>query len=94
MDTARLKRDFGSALSFWGAVDTVNVLPRGGRAEVEAEVRTRIEDLAGGGGFILGGVHNIQADVPAENILAMVECAREFGQYPLSRVTCAPAKAS
>lgn len=85
MDTARLKRDFGSELSFWGAVDTVNVLPRGGRAEVEAEVRKRIEDLAAGGGFVLAGVHNIQADVPPENIVAMVESARQFGCYPLAR---------
>jgi len=85
MDSARLKREFGDQLSFWGAIDTVNVLPHGDRTEVEAEVRTRIEDLATGGGFILAGVHNIQADVPPENIMAMVESAHAFGRDPLTR---------
>jgi uroporphyrinogen decarboxylase len=84
MKIARLKHEFGDQLSFWGSVDTVNVLPRGSRAEVEAEVRQRVQDLAPGGGLILAGVHNIQPDVPPENIVAMSEAAREFGRYPVS----------
>jgi uroporphyrinogen decarboxylase len=56
-------------------------LPRGTTAEVREEVRRRIADLAPGGGFVLGAVHNIQAEVPVENVLAMVEAAREFGRY-------------
>jgi len=48
---------------------------------VREEVRKRIADLAPGGGYVLGAVHNIQADVPVENVLAMLDAAREFGRY-------------
>lgn len=49
-----------------------------------AEVRRRIHDLGPGGGFVLASVHNIQADVSPQNIVAMAEAAREFGKYPLA----------
>jgi uroporphyrinogen decarboxylase len=81
MDTAQLKREFGRDITFWGGIDTHRVLPRGTTAEVREEVRRRIADLAPGGGFVLGAVHNIQPEVPVENVLAMVEAAREFGSY-------------
>ncbi len=81
MDTARLKKEFGRDIAFWGGIDTHRVLPRGTLAEVRAEVKQRIADLAPGGGYILGAVHNIQAEVPVENVLAMVNAAREFGGY-------------
>ena len=81
MDTAHLKREFGRDMAFWGGIDTHRVLPRGTTAEVREEVRKRIADLAPGGGYVLGAVHNIQAEVPVENILAMVEAAKEFGRY-------------
>jgi uroporphyrinogen decarboxylase len=81
MDTDQLKREFGRDITFWGGIDTHRVLPRGTTAEVREEVRRRIADLAPGGGFVLGAVHNIQAEVPVENVLAMVEAAREFGRY-------------
>ncbi|MBW2306878.1 MAG: hypothetical protein JRG73_08080 [Deltaproteobacteria bacterium] len=81
MDTARLKERFGDKLSFWGAIDTQYVLPRGSVEEVKAEVRRRIDDLASGGGYVLAAVHNIQPDVPPENIVAMYDYAREYGQY-------------
>lgn len=81
MDTAQLKRQFGRDITFWGGIDTHRVLPRGTPAEVREEVRNRIADLAPGGGYILGSVHNIQAEVPVENVLAMVEAAKEFGKY-------------
>jgi len=81
MDTARLKREFGKEITFWGGIDTHHVLPRGTTTEVREEVRKRIVDLAPGGGYVLGSVHNIQAEVPVENVLAMVEAAREFGKY-------------
>ena len=72
MDSAELKREFGRELVFWGGgVDTQRVLGRGTPAAVRAEVRRRIDDLAPGGGFVFAAVHNIQANVPAENILAM-----------------------
>jgi uroporphyrinogen decarboxylase len=82
MDTKQLKRKFGNDITFWGGgVDTQRVLPRGTPAEVRQEVRRRIEDLAPGGGFVFTTVHNIQADVPPENIMAMWEAVQEFGAY-------------
>jgi len=82
MAPAALKRDFGDALVFWGGgVDTQGVLPNGTPAEVRDDVRRNIEALAPGGGYVFNIVHNIQADVPAENIIAMWEAMREFGRY-------------
>lgn len=85
MDTARLKREFGKHVTFWGAIDTQRVLPRGTPQEVREEVRLRIRDLAPGGGFILAAVHIIQREVPPENVVAMIEAAREFGKYPIAK---------
>lgn len=79
MDTAALKAEFGERMSFWGAIDTQRVLPRGTPEEVRAEVRQRIADLGPGGGYVLAPVHNVQEDVPPENILAMADAAMEFG---------------
>jgi uroporphyrinogen decarboxylase len=82
MDTRELKRRFGQDLTFYGGgVDTQRVLPRGTPQEVRDEVKRRIDDLAPGGGFIFNTVHNIQADVPPENLLAMWETLQEFGVY-------------
>ncbi|MFB3882378.1 MAG: uroporphyrinogen decarboxylase family protein [Armatimonadota bacterium] len=80
MDTAELKRDFGRDITFWGGgCDTQHVLNRGTPDEVREEVRRRIADLAPGGGFVFCQVHNIQPDVPPDNIIAMLEAAEEFG---------------
>jgi len=78
-DTARLKSEFGRDISFWGGIDTQRVLPFGNLKEVEDEVKTRIDDLSKGGGYILAAVHNIQDEVPAENIVAMFETALNHG---------------
>jgi uroporphyrinogen decarboxylase len=82
-DTASLKKRFGDRLVFWGGIDTQHVLPGGTVQEVEREVRRRIQDLGPGGGFVLAAVHNIQPDVPPENIVAMAAAARKYGNYPL-----------
>ena len=79
MDTKKLKREFGNKIAFWGAVDTQRVLPFGTRNDVKKEVKGRIDDLGPGGGFILASVHNIQADVPPENIVAFFETGKEYG---------------
>ncbi len=73
METDRLKREFGADLGFWGAIDSMHVLPNGAPDDVRAEVEKRIRDLGPGGGYILAAVHNIQHDVPVENIVAMVD---------------------
>jgi uroporphyrinogen decarboxylase len=80
MDTRALKREFGRDLAFWGAIDTQRVLPLGTVDEVREEVRRRIEDLAGGGGYVLAAVHNIQADAPPRNVAAMLDAGLEFGR--------------
>jgi uroporphyrinogen decarboxylase len=82
MDSRRLKREFGDRLCFWGGgVDTQQVLGRGTPQQVREEVKHRLDDLAPGGGFIFNTVHNIQADVPPENILAMRAAVRDYGRY-------------
>ena len=82
MDTKQLKSEFGSELSFWGGgIDTQKVLPHGSISEVKDEVKRRIDDLAPGGGFVFAAVHNIQPDVPPENIRAMWEAFQEHCSY-------------
>jgi len=83
MDTARLKREFGNHLAFWGAIDTQSVLPFGTPQDVESEVKLRLRDLAPGGGYVLASVHNIEPDVPGANVWAMAQAAKQWGTYPL-----------
>lgn len=80
MDPARLKREFGRDLVFWGGgCDTQRVLPFGRPEEVEAEVKRRIDTLAPGGGFVFTQVHNIQPDVPVRNIETLFKTALTYG---------------
>jgi uroporphyrinogen decarboxylase len=82
MEPAALKRDFGRNLVFWGGgVDTQGVLPKGTPEEVKEDVRRNIEALAPGGGYVFNTIHNIQADVPPANIIAMWEALQEYGVY-------------
>ena len=83
MDPARLKKRFGKSLSFWGAVDDQKVLPFGSPADVEAEVRLRIAQLAPGGGYILCPSHNLQPTTPMENVRAFYRAAERYRDYPL-----------
>ena len=82
-DTAALKARFGDRLVFWGGIDTQHVLPHGSPSDVEEEVRRRVRDLAPGGGYVAAAVHNIQPDVPPQNVLAMAEAVHKYGVYPL-----------
>jgi uroporphyrinogen decarboxylase len=82
MDSADLKREYGRDLVFWGGgVDTQRVLGTGTPEQVRAEVRRRLDDFMPGGGYVFNQVHNIQANVPPENIVAMWETVREHGVY-------------
>lgn len=83
MDLYELKRDFGDRIAFHGAVDTQEVLPFGTPEEVKAEVMRCLDALGPRGGYICAPVHNVQADVPPENLIAMCEAVREHGRYPL-----------
>jgi len=74
MEPERLKREFGRRLSFWGGgADVQRILPLGSPDDVRADVRRRIEVLAPGGGYVFAPIHDLQADVPPENIVAMYE---------------------
>jgi uroporphyrinogen decarboxylase len=82
MDTKELKKEFGRDITFWGAgCDSQTVLPFGTPEEVAEEVKRRIDDLAPGGGFVFSPIHNVQAEVPAENVVTMFKTALEYGVY-------------
>lgn len=82
MDPSGLKRRFGRDISFWGGgCDSQRVLPRGTPAEVAADVRRNLAALMPGGGYVFNSVHNIQGDVPPENIVALFDTAYEHGFY-------------
>ena len=82
MDLAALKREFGNEVAWWGGgVDTQRVFGTGTPAQVRQDVRESIEALAPGGGFVFATVHNTQANVPPENIMAMWETLQEYGSY-------------
>lgn len=82
MDPVRLKKDFGKDIVFWGGgVDTQHILPSGTPSQVKDDVKRNIDALAPGGGFVFAAIHNIQAEVPPQNIEAMIEALNEFGKY-------------
>ena len=82
MEPERLKREFGRDLTFWGGgCDTQGLLASGTPAEVRGDVRRRLEIFMPGGGYVWNQVHNVMADVPPENVVAMLEAAHEFGCY-------------
>ncbi|MGD2166078.1 MAG: uroporphyrinogen decarboxylase family protein, partial [Anaerolineae bacterium] len=80
MATETLKREYGDQITFWGGgCDSQGVLPFGTPEDVADEVKRRIDDLAPGGGYVFAPIHNIQPDVPSENVVAMYRTAREYG---------------
>lgn len=84
MDPTLLKREFGDQLVFMGGgVDTQHTLPFGTPQQVRQEARERMRILGPGGGFVFNTVHNVQPQVPMENLRAMYETVREYGQYPI-----------
>ncbi len=82
MDAEALKSNFGAQIACWGAgVDTQGTLPFGTAGEVFDETRRNIEIFKRGGGYVFSSVHNIQARVPVENILAYFDAYRRFSAY-------------
>ena len=78
MDPKTLKKEFGQKLVFWGGgVDTQKTLPFGKPEDVYREVRDRIEIFNDGGGFVFNTIHNVQANTPIENILAMFRAIKD-----------------
>jgi uroporphyrinogen decarboxylase len=78
MDASGLKRDFGGKIVFWGGgCDTREVLARGTPEDVRKHVREQVRVMRPGGGFVFQQVHNILADIPPQNIVAMFDAVRE-----------------
>jgi len=74
MDAAELKAEFGKDLTFWGGgCDTREVLPKSTPEQVREHVEKQLEIMSPGGGFVFQQVHNILADVPPENVVAMYD---------------------
>lgn len=81
-DTKLLKEEFGEKIVFWGGgCDTQKILPFGKPKDVKDEVEKRVSDLKPGGGFVFAPVHNIQPEVPIENVLTLYKIALSCGQY-------------
>lgn len=82
MELSALKHDFGKDVCFWGgSVDSQGVLPNGTPEEVRDQVRRNVETLMPDGGYICANVHNIQPDVPPQNIVALWEAYSEVCEY-------------
>jgi uroporphyrinogen decarboxylase len=80
MQPDRLKAEFGGKIVFWGGgCDTQRILPTATPEEIREHVRERLAIFKPGGGYVFNQVHNIQSNVPAENIIAMLDAAYEFG---------------
>jgi len=77
VDPAKVKKDFGSKLCFWGSIDEQHTLPFGTPAEVEEEVILRLKTLGRNGGLIIGPTHHVQLDTPLENFWAMVNAVTQ-----------------
>jgi uroporphyrinogen decarboxylase len=71
MEPSGLKTDFGDALTFYGGIDTQEILPKGTPEEVAAETRRLIRVLGRAGGYVLSAAHHLQGDVPPANVIAM-----------------------
>jgi uroporphyrinogen decarboxylase len=82
MDPAVIKEKFGKEIVFWGgAIDSQRVLPQAAPEEIRRQVGENLKAFKPGGGYVFNNVHNIQAGVPAKNIVALYDAAYEFGFY-------------
>ena len=81
MDPERLKKEFGKYLTFWGGTCEPKTLTLRSQKDVREEVKKRINIFAEGGGFVSASIHNITAEVPPENVIALFETLNEYGRY-------------
>jgi uroporphyrinogen decarboxylase len=82
-DTHALKGQFGDRICFHGGLDVQQVLPTATVDGVRREVALRLQDLGAGGGYILAPCHNINVDIPVENVVSLFQAANDLGRYPL-----------
>jgi uroporphyrinogen decarboxylase len=78
MEPDRLKGEFGDRMAFWGGINSQEILPYGSADDVRAETERCIDIFGRQGGYVVNSVHNIQAEVPPENVVAMFEQARQY----------------
>jgi len=79
MDPKTLKDKFGDRLVFWGGgVDTQHTLPFGTPEEVREQVLGRCEIFSKNGGFVFDAIHNVQANTPVANVVAMIDAVKSF----------------
>ena len=84
MDPQMLADQFGDQVTFWGGgVDTQHTLPFGSPDAIQAEVGERIQIFGSGGGFVFNPIHNVQADIPTPNLLALYQAVNKYRHYPL-----------
>ena len=84
MDPQVLKDRFGIEITFWGGgIDTQSTLPFGKPEEVRRQVQERIQIFGKGGGFVFNTIHNVQAGIPIENLLALYQAVQDYRSYPL-----------
>ena len=84
MDFNEIHEEYGDRLSFWGTIGTQQLLPYGTKDEVKKVTRQRLEKCGMKGGMVVGPTHMVEPEVPWENILAIIEAAREFEQEELN----------
>lgn len=82
MDPSKLKAEYGDQLTFHGAIDIQQAMA-GSLDDVRQEVRTRIQQLGPGGGYIMATCSNVQSDSSPEHVMTMIEAGRMYGRYPL-----------
>jgi uroporphyrinogen decarboxylase len=84
MNLAEIKKEFGARVAFKGGLDTQQLLPHGSPGQVRQGVRDLIRTMAPGGGYVFMPAHMLYADIPVQNIWAMLEAVKDFGRYPLN----------
>ncbi len=77
MDVQAMKDEFGDRLTFLGGMSIQRVMPFGSAEEVRREAHHLMETIGKGGGYILAPSHAIPRDVPVENVIALIEAARD-----------------
>ncbi len=83
MNLAMIKKEYGEQVTFLGGIDISHAL-QGSEENVTQEVKTRLQELAEGGGYILAPSNHLQADIPPQNVLRLFQTAQELGRYPIS----------
>ena len=79
MDPQLLKQRYGKDIVFWGGgIDTQKILPFGTPDEVREQVKQRLEIFGKDGGYVFNSIHNVQANTPTENLVAMIEAYQNY----------------